>query len=137
MPLSRSPYLGLTAFVLATIPLGFGLNGIWRPRLALAFFEFELPATKEGRRLADTLITLYAARDVFMGLAIYAAALLGASKTLGCILVAASGVAVVDGIVTRSQIGRGEWNHWGFAPVPALLGLVLLGVLDRPSPKRS
>ena len=66
-----------------------------------------------------------------MGLAIYSAAYFGNRKTLGWILIAGSGVAFVDGAVCRAQIGRGEWNHWGYAPALAAVGIVLLGVLDR------
>ena len=66
-----------------------------------------------------------------MGLAIYSAAYFGNRKTLGWILIAGSGVAFVDGAVYQAPIGRGEWNHWGYAPALAAVGIVLLGVLDR------
>lgn len=75
-------------------------------------------------------MVLYGARDVFMGAAFYAAAYFGDRKALGWILIAGSGVAVVDGAVCRAQIGRGEWNHWGYAPVVAGVGSVLVGVWD-------
>lgn len=128
---SQSPYFRITASVFATIFLGFGINGILRPRNALEIFEFELPASASDQKLVDSLMVLYGARDVFMGLAIYSAAYFGNRKTLGWILIAGSGVAFVDGAVCRAQIGRGEWNHWGYAPVVAAVGSVLLGVLDR------
>lgn len=71
-----------------------------------------------------------------MGLAIYAAAYFGDgnrdrnNKALGWILIAGSGVAFVDGAVCRVKVGNGEWNHWGYAPVLAAVGVGLLGVLD-------
>lgn len=77
-----------------------------------------------------SLIILYAVRDVFMAIAIYAAHYFGNRKTLGWILIAASGVAFVDGVVVKEQIGRGEWNHWGYAPMVGVVGCLLLGVLD-------
>lgn len=128
---SQSPYFRIIASVFATIFLGFGINGILRPRNALEIFEFESPASASDQKLVDSLMVLYGARDVFMGLAIYSAAYFGNRKTLGWILIAGSGVAFVDGAVCRAQIGRGEWNHWGYAPVVAAVGSVLLGVLDR------
>lgn len=64
-----------------------------------------------------------------MGLAIYLAAYFGDRKTLGWILVAGSAVAFVDGAVCRAE-GKGEWNHWSYAPVLTAVGSVLLGVLD-------
>lgn len=73
-----------------------------------------------------------------MGLAIYSAAYFGddedkqkKNKALGWILIAGSGVAFVDGGVCKMIVGKGEWNHWGYAPVLAAVGLGLLGVLDR------
>ncbi len=128
---SQSPYLRIAASVFATILLGFGINGILRPRNALEFFEFEAPASASDQKLVDNLMVLYGARDLFMGLAMYSAAYFGDRKTLGWILIAGSGVAVVDGAVCRAQIGKGEWNHWKYAPVLAAVGSVLLGVLDR------
>lgn len=70
-----------------------------------------------------------------MGLAIYAAANFGngnnkQNKALGWILIAGSGVAFVDGAVCKGIVGKGEWNHWSYAPILALVGLGLLGVLD-------
>ena len=129
---SQSPYLHIAATVFATIFLGFGINAMLRPRNALEIFEFEAPASIADKKLVDNLMVIYGARDVFMGLAIYSAEYFGNRKTLGWILIAGSGVAFVDGAVCRAQIGRGEWNHWGYAPALAVVGSVLVGVLDRP-----
>lgn len=74
-----------------------------------------------------------------MGLAIYATAYFANgndgggrnnNKALGWILIAGSGVAFVDGGVCKGIVGKGEWNHWGYAPILAAVGLALLGVLD-------
>jgi hypothetical protein len=76
-------------------------------------------------------MVLYGVRDLFMGLAICAAAYFGNRKSLIWILVAGSGVAFVDGAVSHAQIGFREWNHWGYAPALSVVGGLLLGVLDR------
>ena len=65
-----------------------------------------------------------------MGLAIYATAYFGDRKSLGWILIAGSGVAVVDGAVCWAN-GKGEWNHWGYAPMLTVAGGLSLGVLDQ------
>ncbi|KAF8956417.1 hypothetical protein BDZ97DRAFT_1851855 [Flammula alnicola] len=75
-------------------------------------------------------MVIYGARDVFVGLAIYSAAYFGERKSLGWILIAGSGVAFVDGAVCRAQVGKGEWNHWSYAPILTAVGSVLLGILD-------
>jgi hypothetical protein len=126
---SQSPSLRIAASVFATIFIGFGINGILRPRNALEFFEFKAPASAPDADLVDNLVVIYGARDVFMGLAIYSTAYFGDRKALGWILIAGSGVAFVDGAVCWTQ-GKGEWNHWSYAPILAAVGSVLLGVLD-------
>lgn len=65
-----------------------------------------------------------------MGLAIYSAAYFGERKSLGWILIAGSAVAFVDGAVCRVMVGKGEWNHWGYAPMLTAVGGVLVGGLD-------
>ncbi|RDB15824.1 hypothetical protein Hypma_003688 [Hypsizygus marmoreus] len=127
---SQSPSLPIAASVFATIFVGFGINAILRPQNALEFFEFEAPAASD-KKVVDGLMIIYGARDIFMGLAIYSATYFGDRKSLGWILIAASGVAFVDGAVCRAQVGKGEWNHWSYAPILTAVGSVLLGVLDK------
>ncbi|KAK4679812.1 hypothetical protein QC764_207380 [Podospora pseudoanserina] len=134
---SQLSALQYAAHAFATIFTGFGINAILRPQHALTFFEFAPPASAADAKMVDSLMAVYGARDIFMGVAIYAAALFGTKKSLGWTLVAASGVAVVDGIVCWSH-GQGEWNHWGYAPMITAVGAVLLGILDgAPAPKRN
>jgi hypothetical protein len=128
---SQSPSLRVAASVFATIFLGFGINAMLRPRQALEFFEFEVPASAADKKVVDGLMVIYGARDIFMGLALYSAAYFGNHKSLGWILIAGSAVAFVDGAVCRAQVGKGEWNHWGYAPMLTAIGSLLVGVFDR------
>jgi len=128
--LSQSSYLPLVASAFATIFVGFGINAILRPSNALTFFEFPYPTSPSDAKLIDGLMVVYGARDIFMGLAIYAAAYFGDRKSLGWMLIAGSGVAFVDGYVCKAYTGNGEWNHWGYAPMLTAVGSLLLGLLD-------
>ncbi|KAL8743377.1 MAG: hypothetical protein Q9190_004257 [Brigantiaea leucoxantha] len=128
--LSQSSSLRIVASVFATIFTGFGINAIMRPQNALEFFEFEPPASASGQKLVDNLMVIYGVRDIFMGVAMYSAAYFGDRKTLGWIVIAGSGVAFADGAVCWAQ-GKGEWNHWGYAPILTAVGSLLLGALDR------
>jgi len=101
-----------------------------RPRNALGIFEFDAPVSIADQKQVDNLMVIYGPGDLFMGLAIHAAAYFGDRKTLGWILIAGSSVAFVDGAVCRARIGRGEWNHWGYAPFLTAVGIALVGVLD-------
>jgi hypothetical protein len=130
MPLSHSPYLRLASSAFATIFLGFGINAMLRPENGLTFFEFEQPTT--DKRIVNDLMIVYGARDIFMGIAIYAAAYFAHPKALGWIMVAGSAVAFVDGaVVYNSPVAHGEMNHWGYAPILGAVGVILLGIFDR------
>ncbi|PTU18983.1 hypothetical protein P175DRAFT_0518370 [Aspergillus ochraceoroseus IBT 24754] len=128
--LSQSPTLGLIARALSILPIAFGINAFLRPAHALSFFHFDPPASEADRKMVDSLMAVYGARDIFMGLALFSAASLGSRKTLGCTLISTSAVAMVDGLVCYSH-GNSPWDHWGYAPVLTALGIVFLGVFDR------
>ncbi|GIK00957.1 hypothetical protein Aspvir_004987 [Aspergillus viridinutans] len=127
--MSQSSYISLLTTVMGIIPIGLGINAILRPAHALTFFEFEPPVAPRDRSLVDSLMIVYGARDIFMGLAVYAAGFLGTRKSLGWTLIATSGVAFADGAVCWSQ-GHGQWNHWVFVPVLAIIGGLLVRQSD-------
>ncbi|KAF7890237.1 hypothetical protein EAF00_008552 [Botryotinia globosa] len=83
-----------------------------------------LPQTPSKTTLIEALMTIYGARDIFMGLAMYAGSYRN-YKTLGWIVVAGSGVAFVDGWVCW-RAGGGQGDHWGYAPVHAGVGVLLV-----------
>jgi hypothetical protein len=126
---SQLPALRVAAYAFATIFTGFGINAMLRPTHALTFFEFNAPVAAADREMVDSLMAVYGARDIFMGMAIYSAALFGSKKSLAWILIAASGVAFIDGAVCWGH-GKGHWNHWGYAPMITAVGGILLGMFD-------
>ncbi|KAH7053201.1 hypothetical protein B0J12DRAFT_571141 [Macrophomina phaseolina] len=117
--------LTIGAGIFGTIFIGFGINAILRPEHALSFFEWDYPAEPASRELLDRVMIIYGARDMFMGVAIYAAALFGSRKALGAILIAAGATAGVDGLVCKMSEG-GEWAHWGYAPMLTAVGVLLM-----------
>lgn len=140
MMLSTLPYLELAASVPATIFIGFGILSFVNPQMAVSFFELPYPqitpkgATKKGladaKKTMDAMSVVYGARDIFMGAAIYATALYGTRQALGWIVIAAGCVAGTDGAVCKFMVGKGEMNHWSYAPVMVMLGGLMLGAFD-------
>ncbi|KAI9894692.1 MAG: hypothetical protein M1814_002048 [Vezdaea aestivalis] len=128
---SQSNALRVAASVFGTFFLGFGVNAIVNPEHALTFFEFVPPTAAADKSLVDSLMAIYGVRDIFMGLAIYATAYFGDRKALGAILLCGSGVAFADGFICKASVGKGEWNHWGYAPMLTAIGMILLGIFDR------
>ena len=134
MMISTLPHLELGALFFATIFIGFGFLGFINPSKALSFFELPYPhakkASADARKTIDVMFVVYGVRDIFMGVAIYAAALCGTRQALGWIVVAAGCVAVTDGAACKFMVGKGEMNHWGYAPVMIVLGAAMLGAFD-------
>ncbi len=140
MILSNLPYLELVSSVYATIFVGFGILCFVNPAKTLSFFELPYPqptsksAAKKGsfdaRKTLDAIFVVYGVRDIFMGAAIYAAALFGTRQALGWIVIAAGSVAATDGAVCKFMVGKGEMNHWSYAPVLVVLGGVMVGAFD-------
>ncbi|KAB8292422.1 hypothetical protein EYC80_008150 [Monilinia laxa] len=86
--------------IFGTIFIGFGINVLLRPSHALTFYRpFSLPTAAFDKALVAAFMTIYGARDIFMGLAMHAASYYRNYRTLGWILISGSGVAFVDGWV--------------------------------------
>ena len=140
MQLSTLPYLELPACFFASIFIGFGILWFVNPSHALSFLELSYPqatakgpaksAFAEAKKTMDAFSVVYGIRDVFMGAAIYAAALCGTRQALGWIVIAAACVAGTDGAVCKFMVGKGEMNHWSYAPCMLVLGAVMLGAFD-------
>lgn len=127
MSLSKPFSLILVATAIATISIGFGINAIARPDHGLTFFAFQPPVDAALHRMVDSLMAIYGIRDIFMGLVIYATAYYGSRRALGWTLILNSAVAFADGAVCWTH-GQGQWAHWGYAPLIAVTGTLILGV---------
>ena len=143
---SQTRWLLIAANAFASIFIAFGVNAIFRPANGLSFFEFPHAApitaasSKEAKAAAqqdakviDALMAIYGVRDIFMGVAIYAATYFSSANdrsVLGYILIATSAVAFADGVICAAHKTGAEWNHWGYAPIIAGVGATLLGVFD-------
>ncbi|KAH8653936.1 putative integral membrane protein [Tricladium varicosporioides] len=132
-PLSQHPLLLLAATAFGTIFIGFGINALIRPLHALTFFEYSeplIPASGPALTLIESLMVVYGVRDLCMGLAMYPAAWYGERKSLGWMVLIASGMAFADGAVCWNM-GKGAGAHWGYAPTLTVVGLLLLGAGDK------
>jgi len=130
--LSASPYLFTIANIFASTSIGFGLNAILRPIPALAMFgELEYkPASPLDKKVIDTLMLVYGVRNLYMGLAVFAAAYYNHAQMLGWLLIAGSAIGFADGAICRKVIGHGQGSHWMLVPMFSAVGAVCLGLLD-------
>ncbi|GMF96935.1 unnamed protein product [Aspergillus oryzae] len=129
MPLSENTALRLAGNAFGTIILGFGINALIRPDHALTFFEWTPPTVTADRQLVNSLMYVYGVRDIYMGLSVYVASIFGTPESLGWTLLAFSAVAFADGAICWSW-EHGKWGHWSYAPIVALIGTALSGLLD-------
>jgi uncharacterized membrane protein len=127
--ISQSTAVMVAANVIGAIWIGFGVFDLIDPEQGLTFFEFKPPMIPAERAMVNSLVNVIGIRDIFIGFAIHATAFFGNRTALGWILLGSSVEAFLDGVVCYSH-GKGEWNHWGYAPMLTIVGLLLLGVMD-------
>ena len=127
--ISQSTAVLVAANVIGAIWVGFGLYDLISPEEGLTFFEFKPPIIPAERAMVNSLVNVIGVRDIFVGFAIHVTAYLGNRTALGWIVLASSAEAFADGVVCYAN-GKGEWNHWGYAPMLTIVGLLLLGVMD-------
>ncbi|KAI7215031.1 hypothetical protein KC333_g5690 [Hortaea werneckii] len=121
----------IAASAIATIFFGFGFYFTAYPNEAVAFFFDKNPSFAAAGSAAEysndavvqAFILLYAIRDISVAAALYAAAFLDVAdgKLLGMMLIFGGCTAVGDGVICKTVIGFGEWDHFSYAPM--LLGL--------------
>ncbi|KAK3051705.1 hypothetical protein LTR09_007005 [Extremus antarcticus] len=119
---TTTQYLRIATTIFATIFVGMGISVFQDPSITLGFFELPYSAVAAQNQLISVLLAVYAVRDVFVGLAIYVAAYFGDKRTLGWMTIAAGAVAAGDGAICKVMVGKGEWNHWGYAPMLIVVG---------------
>lgn len=129
MPISASPTLRYAALFFGTVFLGFGANYILRPYDAFGTFGLPYVSNSADQAIIDSFSKLFGVKDLFMGVAIYAATFLGSRQLRGVLLLAASAGAVADGAIVKAHTGTGEWNHWGYGSMVGVLGALTLGLL--------
>jgi hypothetical protein len=130
-PLSQSPILFYLGYGTSLIALGFGLNAFISPASALSWFELPPPSPENiaATELYQLMMQPYGARNIHVGITMFASAWYRQSKILGLAILSFAGVAIVDGVACF-QRGEGEWNHWCYAPQLIILGSLLLGAFD-------
>lgn len=127
---SIHPYFYQGAFAMAFLPSIFGLNAVLRPEAAMRSVQFPVPADPEARKLSRGLMRIYGSRNIAITYLILLAHRTGDRKLTGLSLAVGVYMALVDGFVSRSVIGGGEWSHWGFIPVVGSVVAGLLGVFN-------
>ncbi|KAJ4287664.1 hypothetical protein N0V90_012367 [Kalmusia sp. IMI 367209] len=81
MPLSTHPALRVLSTVFGTIFLGFGVAYTLYPRAAFSSIGLPSPTTPRDADIMDAVITLFGAKDLFVGVAIHAALWMGNRKS--------------------------------------------------------
>ncbi|KAK3672164.1 hypothetical protein LTR78_007917 [Recurvomyces mirabilis] len=127
----HDPYLLKASGLIGAFVTLFGTAILVRPSFGLSAWKFISPTASKDKQLALDQFRLFGVREAFLGTALVTCWFLGEPKVLGWLMLATIPVAVVDGVVQRSQTGGGEWSHWGLVPVVFGLGGGLLGWFER------
>jgi multidrug efflux pump subunit AcrB len=116
-------------FVVGLLPIALGINAVARPASALALLQFPAPTDPAARKVTESVLQMYGARNITLGLSTLAVWYAGSHRTLGLVMLAGIPLALIDGFVSLNQIGSGQWGHWSACIVGGVLGLGLLGYL--------
>jgi len=126
MPAAIS-FLRALSIAFGSIPIGFAINWYFSTASGLSFFYQSPPtAGSEHAALVDCMATVIGVRNLVLGLAMVAAAILDEKRTLGVLFLSFAIIAVVDGIATNTAVGHGGGDHIGYAPVVAAIGIANL-----------
>ncbi|CAJ2504596.1 Uu.00g119900.m01.CDS01 [Anthostomella pinea] len=115
--MAQTPYYRHGALAIGVIPVLLSVNAIFRPEAALNLAAFPVPAEPSARKLTRSLMRFYGTRNVAIGFMSLLVWHTGDDRLLGLSLLPGVFICVVDGIMSKLQIGGGEWNHWSLAPV--------------------
>lgn len=136
IPASYTPYLANASAVVAAVPTAVGALILAKPQFAFDILSFPPPTALSDHTLALGLSRIFGARDLAVGITTFAIWWSGRKANgntknhlLGVAMLSGALMVVTDGFVSRSVIGKGEWTHWGFAPLNIGLGLGLLGAM--------
>ncbi|KAI9927252.1 hypothetical protein ASPWEDRAFT_46710 [Aspergillus wentii DTO 134E9] len=121
---SSTPF-ALLATALTALPIALGANAFLRPHHALTLFGLDQPTTPWEEKFATTMMGVYGVRDIFMGLALGAAAYFGNRRTFSWILIASSVVSVGDGVLCLNLKGEGEGSHFAATVLMLFLGVIV------------
>lgn len=122
------PYFRYGALVMSVFPGIFGFNALFNPEKMMASAQFPVPKEPEGRKMALSLMRFFGTRNIGISYLLLLNWMRGDEKQIGLGLFTGLWMSFMDGLISRWQIGGGEWNHWSFIPV--LLGIAggLLGL---------
>ncbi|KAL3458187.1 hypothetical protein BJX64DRAFT_228273 [Aspergillus heterothallicus] len=129
MPLSQHKGLRIAADLFAVTCIASGINALLRPASALSFFHWDYPTTTAQSDLVDSLLYVYAIRDILMGASVYISKAYGTQQSLGLTLLANCAVAWGDGLICWTW-GKGHWGHWTYAPIYSVVAAAILGAFD-------
>ncbi|KAF9876822.1 alpha beta hydrolase fold-3 domain protein [Colletotrichum karsti] len=79
--------LTILANMYGTSFIGMGAGAMMVPKDLFALFKWSYPTEPSAQEVVDRVMMGYGARDIFMGVAMYAVTLFGNSRTLGAILI--------------------------------------------------
>ena len=123
------PYFSHGATAITLLPGLLGINILLNPGGMMKAVEFPVPADAPNRALSFSLMRMFGIRNISVSVLVMLIRSTGDEKLLGLSLVPLASMALLDGLMSKSLIGHGQWNHWALVPVLGGLSAGLLGYL--------
>ena len=108
--------LDIVIAVIGVVPFAFGVIALLKPLSMAPGMALKI-TTPEGRKIAEDMYKVYAARNITLGSVLLTAVYFGNRQVMGVGMLGAALMAFIDGAVTGSNKKGGEWQHWPLVPV--------------------
>ncbi|KAI9147245.1 NLP effector protein 2 [Paramyrothecium foliicola] len=121
-------YLSYGALAVSVLPGLIGVNALFRPEATMKGAQLPVPPQPEARRLTNSLMRFFGVRTTAISYLLVLIWSSGDPRLTGLGLFTGIWMSIMDGLITKWQIGGGEWGSWALAPIIGGLSYGLLSI---------
>ncbi|KAH8668658.1 hypothetical protein BX600DRAFT_460481 [Xylariales sp. PMI_506] len=122
-------YFGYAGLGMGLLAGYFGINAALQPEKLMKDLGIPVLSQLEARKNGRTLMRFLGVKNMTVAYLLILLWSTGDQKLLGLGMVGLAGMAFGDGLVSKTQLGNGEWNHWTMVPIVGGIAAGLLGWL--------
>lgn len=122
-------YFGYAGLGMSLLAGYFGIGAALQPEKLMKDLGIPVLPNPEARKNGRTLMRFLGVKNMTVAYLLIVLWSTGDQKLLGLGMVGLTGMAFGDGLVSKIQLGGGEWNHWTMVPIVGGIAAGLMGRL--------
>lgn len=122
-------YFGYAGLGMSLLAGYFGIGAALQPEKLMKDLGIPVLPHPEARKNGRTLMRFLGVKNMTVAYLLIVMWSTGDQKLLGLGMVGLTGMAFGDGLVSKIQLGGGEWNHWTMVPIVGGIAAGLMGRL--------